>query len=99
MYYIYILKSEKTGDLYKGLTLDLRKRLKEHNDGITKSTKTGIPWVLIYYEAFKSKKDARREELFLKTGKGRERLKYLFTNLESGQDGNARVSKTRVRKD
>jgi len=40
-----------------------------------------MPWTLIYYEAFLSKKDARREELFLKTGKGRERLTYLLENI------------------
>jgi putative endonuclease len=39
MYYVYVLKSEKDGRLYKGLTSDLEKRLLQHNAGITKSTK------------------------------------------------------------
>jgi len=35
-------------------------------------------FVYIYYEVFNTEKDAREEERFLKTGKGRERLKYLL---------------------
>ena len=79
MHYVYILRSEKNGKLYKGSTNDLQRRVREHNLG--KSTFTagnGGPWKLIYYEAFLSKRDARREELFLKTGKGKERIKHLF---------------------
>jgi len=33
---------------------------------------------LVYYEVFKSEKDARTEEKFLKSGQGRERIKYLL---------------------
>lgn len=80
MHYVYILKSSINGDLYKGSTADLRNRICEHNSSKVRSTKSGVPWTLVYYEAFVSKKDARREELFLKTGKGRERIKYLFNN-------------------
>lgn len=81
MYYVYVLKSEKTGKLYKGFTQDLKQRMKEHNQGKTPFTRAGIPWRLMYYEAFLSKTDARREELFLKTGKGKERIKYLLTDI------------------
>ncbi len=78
MYYVYILKSEKTSKLYKGFTANLKRRFKEHNSGNSKYTKDKGPWKLIYYEAFLNEKDARQEETFLKTGKGRERIKYLF---------------------
>ncbi len=77
MYYVYILKG-KDNKIYKGFTSDLRKRLLNHNSGKVKSTKNAKPWNLIYYEAFIDKKLARREELFLKTGKGRERIKFLL---------------------
>lgn len=79
MYYVYILQSQKTKELYKGSAEDLRKRVVEHNAGKVTATKHATPWKLLYYEAFVSKTDARREELFLKSGKGRERIKYLFT--------------------
>lgn len=82
MYYIYILKSKKTGKLYKGFTEDIKNRIREHNAGKTISTKNGRPWELVYYEAFLDKKPALIEEKFIKSGKGRERLKWLFKNLE-----------------
>lgn len=78
MFYVYILRSKKNGDLYKGFTSDLKKRIQQHKEGVTQTTKANGPWELIYYEAFVDQTDARREELFLKTGKGRERLKYLL---------------------
>ncbi|MCL5733083.1 MAG: GIY-YIG nuclease family protein, partial [Patescibacteria group bacterium] len=67
MYYVYIIASAKTGRLYKGCTADLKNRLQEHNRGENKSTKSGAPWKLLYYEAFTSKRDALREELFLRS--------------------------------
>ena len=78
MYYVYILKSEVSGRLYRGSCKDLRNRVENHNGGKVKSTKIGKPWKLIYYEAFENKTDALREEKFLKSGKGRERIKFLF---------------------
>ena len=78
MYYVYILFSEKLAKKYIGLSNDLRTRLKEHNRGDSPYTNGGKPWKLSYYEAFLSKKDATKEELFLKSGQGRERLKYLL---------------------
>jgi putative endonuclease len=77
MYYVYILQNSE-GKFYKGYTADLKKRIKEHNSGKVKSTKNFKHWKLVYYEAFISKASARKEELFLKTGKGRERIKFLF---------------------
>ena len=66
MFYVYILKSQKWKRVYIGYSHDLKRRLKEHNFGKVKSTKHGIPWVLIYYEAFLSKEDAIKRELQLK---------------------------------
>jgi len=57
MYYVYILKN-KNQKLYIGYTTDLRRRLKEHKK------KTNIE--LIYYEAYKAKKDAIIREKQLK---------------------------------
>ena len=49
-----------------------------HNSGRSVFTKHGAPWILAHYQAFYEKEDASREELFLKTGQGRERKKYLL---------------------
>lgn len=52
--------------LYTGSTNDLRRRLHEHNAGKSQSTKLRAPFDLIYYEAYKSEKDARDREHNLK---------------------------------
>jgi putative endonuclease len=80
MYFVYIIKSSKNHKLYKGFTQNLNERIKEHNSGRVISTKSGLPWKLIYYEVFSNKTDAIREELFLKSGKGKERIKFLLVN-------------------
>ena len=78
MHYVYILYSKKLKKFYIGSTSDLKRRIKEHNDGKAVFTSSGIPWIIAYYEAFSEKQDASREEKFLKTGKGRERRKILL---------------------
>jgi putative endonuclease len=80
MYFVYILYSKKLNKLYKGSCGDIRKRIKCHNDKKVKSTKNGVPWKLAHCQIFSNKKDAIAEERFLKTGKGRERIKYLLKN-------------------
>ena len=66
MFYVYIIRSNKDYDLYTGSTNDLRRRLAEHNKGNVFSTKYRTPFELIYYEAYKSEKDARNRERNLK---------------------------------
>ncbi|MDO8505951.1 MAG: GIY-YIG nuclease family protein [bacterium] len=66
MNYTYILKSKKDSQFYLGSTTDLKKRVKEHNDGKVFSTKARKPFELVYYEAYKSESDARKREASLK---------------------------------
>lgn len=66
MFYVYILKSKKDGDLYTGSTNDLKRRFSEHNRGLCRATKNRVPFLLIYYEAYTSEKDAREREHNLK---------------------------------
>ena len=79
MFYTYILKSKKNDKFYIGFTNDLRKRLKEHNDGKSTYTKGRGPYDLIYYEACLAKEDARSRELYLKSGRGR---RYMNSRLK-----------------
>jgi len=66
MTYVYILKSKKDANFYIGSTNDLKRRMTEHNAGLVFSTKARTPFELIYYEAYKSEKDAKRREKNLK---------------------------------
>ena len=75
MYFTYVLKSKKDGNLYTGWTDNLEKRVKAHNQKLVIATKNRIPLILIYYEACLSKEKAILREKQLKTGFGRAYLK------------------------
>ncbi|OGB74983.1 hypothetical protein A2810_02755 [candidate division Kazan bacterium RIFCSPHIGHO2_01_FULL_49_10] len=75
MFYTYVLESIQFDQIYVGFTEDLKKRLIEHNQGLSPSTKPYRPWKLIYYEACLNENDAMRREKYLKTTQGR-RLLY-----------------------
>lgn len=75
MFFVYIIKSTIDNRLYKGLTTDLKSRVREHNTGKTKSTKPYKPWKLVYFEKFDSREEAREREKYFKSGIGREFLK------------------------
>jgi len=70
MYYVYILKNNKKGNLYIGYTSDLKSRIKQHKSGFVYTTKRyGADIELIYYEAYKNEIDAKeREKSFKKSG-------------------------------
>ncbi|MDD3102147.1 MAG: GIY-YIG nuclease family protein [Patescibacteria group bacterium] len=70
MFYVYILKSIKDKKSYIGYTDDLQRRFQEHNQGLVESTKPRIPFKLVYYEAYSSKKDAKHRENMLKKYSG-----------------------------
>lgn len=80
---VYLLKSLANGKSYTGSTHkdDPIKRLQSHNNGKVKSTKSGRPWELIYNEKFDNYTEARKKELFFKTGKGRELLKNIWRDV------------------
>jgi len=88
MFYVYFLKSISYQDrFYVGYSIDLKNRVKRHNDKLVRSTKTYAPWELIFYEAYKSRFDAKRREKYLKTTKGRKvlhlMLRFSLDKLES----------------
>ncbi len=84
-HYVYVLQSQKRGNLYIGYTSDLRRRFEEHNRGENVSTKLSRPWKLIHYEAYLNNEDAKRREYYLKTSQGSRLLKrmlkeYFYSN-------------------
>ena len=78
MFWVYVLKSEKDGRLYKGLSQNIEKRLLQHNIGANRSTKGFRPWFLVFKKSFETRIEARDYERFLKSGIGREFLKNLI---------------------
>lgn len=79
MYYVYVLKSVRTGWLYRGLARDLRKRVLEHNIGKVKSTRFRRPYTVIYFEGPMTLAEARSREKYFKTSAGRRKLKALLS--------------------
>ena len=78
MYYVYILQSKKNQSLYIGYTTDLKKRFEKHQNGEVIITKHRRPLELIFYEAYKSKVDAKRREKYFKTDKGKSTLRMML---------------------
>jgi len=75
MHYTYVIESARDGQWYTGATSDLRARLRNHTNGQVRSTRHRRPLKLIYYEACLNEADARRRELYLKSGKGKRYLR------------------------
>ncbi|MGZ5933947.1 MAG: GIY-YIG nuclease family protein [Rhizomicrobium sp.] len=72
MKYVYFLRSvDHPGQVYSGLTDDLRKRLKVHNAGGSPHTSKFKPWKLVAYVAFSDADKAVAFERYLKSGTGR----------------------------
>ncbi len=66
MYYTYVLRGSSNPSFYIGHTSDLKKRFQEHNSGKVTASKKGVPWKLIYYEAFLNLRSAQDREYKLK---------------------------------
>ncbi len=79
-HFVYIIKSEKDNKNYIGSTYNIEKRLKWHNEGKSKSTKSRRPFKLIYWREFESKKFALEFERWLKKQKGGVKIKKLLEN-------------------
>ncbi len=72
MYKVYLLQSvSKPNKSYVGMTIkEIDIRLSEHNNGLSRYTKSFRPWKLVYFETFYCKLCAEKREIFLKSGVG-----------------------------
>ena len=83
MYKVYLLRSQKDNNYYIGQTDNIERRFSEHNDGKSKSTKHRRPFVLIGYEDYKTRNEARFREYELKTTKKKQEfIKKLLKEYE-----------------
>ena len=81
VYFLYL----SNGDIYKGSTEDLDRRIGEHKAGKVESTRNYLQIRLIGYEAYELKSDALRREQFLKKSEGmkffRQQYRDILTSL------------------
>jgi len=63
---VYILYSVKAKKFYAGQTIDLNLRLARHNQGLVKTTKPGIPWMIVWTIMVSSRSEALRLEKKIK---------------------------------
>jgi len=68
--YVYILISLVDGRRYIGKTNDLKKRLKEYNNGKSPHTAKFKPWKISIAIYFEDEKKADAFERYLKSGSG-----------------------------
>ncbi len=85
-YYVYILESSKDGKRYIGMTSDLRHRFQQHTDGKSLATASRRPFILIYYEAGRSYRDAQSREKYFKTTAGRRALAKRLREYRAGRN-------------
>lgn len=78
MYTVYVLKSKIARKSYVGITDDLERRVKEHNNGKSFYTKRFTPWEVIHTEKCETRQEARKREKYLKSAAGRSFLKQFF---------------------
>ncbi len=77
MYYVYVLKSLVDGSYYKGRTNEINRRLKEHASGKTQSVRVKRPLKLVHVEVVDTIDEAKRLEIYFKSGFGREIIKEI----------------------
>ncbi len=82
--YVYVLRSQIDGQMYVGLTRDLRERFRQHQAGAVCSTRNRRPLELIYYEACRNIHDAARREKYLKTAWGKRYIKTRINDYLTG---------------
>lgn len=77
VYYIYAIYNQNADRFYIGQTVDLSKRIDQHNnhDLIGYTSRFAGEWVLIYQESIATRQQALKREKQLKSFRGREYIK------------------------
>ena len=77
-WFVYVLQSEIDSTFYVGMSLDVTRRLAEHNSGKSKYTSGHRPWKLIYFEKADTSANARKREKYFKSSAGKKHLQKLL---------------------
>jgi len=81
LFYVYILFSNSSQKYYCGQTNNLVKRINEHNNGYSLSTKGDCPWILIGFLKFESRAEAMKKEREIKQRGIKRWLEYSLDTL------------------
>ena len=82
MIYVYALKSKARNYIYVGMTANIKDRMRRHNSGYEKTTRSYRPFELVYLEKFEDRTQARVKEKYLKSGSGKEYLKRIINQIQ-----------------
>lgn len=78
---VYVLRSTVRSRTYVGITIDLERRLAQHNGeqpGGASSTRAGRPWVVgATYGPYRTRSDASKVERAVKSLRGARRLSWV----------------------
>ncbi len=82
IYYVYIIRSKSTKKYYTGMTSSILRRLQEHNQRLsnTRTTKYNTDYELLFCQELENRKEARKLEMYLKSGTGREIRNEIIKN-------------------
>ncbi len=84
MHQVYIIFSASKDRYYIGSTsVGIKTRLKRHNEGWTRSTRSGTPWELKFVCSYSTKSEALSRERFIKNQKGRAFIEMLINSEEN----------------
>ncbi|MCF8449028.1 MAG: GIY-YIG nuclease family protein [Taibaiella sp.] len=82
MFFVYVIRSTVNGHFYVGMTQDVTKRVIMHNNGGNRSTKAHRPWTLFFMEEYSNRIEARKREVYLKSGIGKDYIKSKWQNCQ-----------------
>lgn len=65
-HYVYVLRCSN-GSFYTGYTIDVKRRLAEHQSGVgSRYTRSRLPVELVYHEKYRTKSLALKREITIK---------------------------------
>jgi len=79
-FWVYIIYSCSLDRYYVGYTIDLEKRLAEHNNGISTFTSKAIDWELKLSINYSSREQAMQKEKEIKKKKSRKYIEWLISS-------------------
>ena len=83
-WFVYILRSQRSGQHYIGITTDVQRRLADHNRGKDFSVRGRGPFDIVRIEPFESRSEAMRRERQIKSYKGGEAFRRLIASAQTG---------------